>query len=286
MRITSSSANPPLDQFHIPQSNDFAQKRPILVELAGEQGVGKSTIAPLLGHKLRAYFGSDMVVALPENHLPRQQRKFTHWQRRCWLALHPRILFKAIHDKRCKGWMNLFSTLGIARQLLVKNHKVALIEQGVLRFALRPDQIDLLPDAYLPDLVIHLHADQATLALRRLLRNKKVHHRFAGARREAEAYKVKNQLHGLADDLIEDGIRAFSRKFCIEPLSEDVIQEILSKDTHSTASHEFLRRCNPQVLKHLQSKRTPVKLVSTNPEYGVEECVDKCFKEIIAFLNQ
>jgi len=65
MRVTSSSGNPPLDQFHLPQSNDFAQKRPILLGPDEEQGVVKS---------------------------PSKTAEKSDPLAKSWLALHPRLL--------------------------------------------------------------------------------------------------------------------------------------------------------------------------------------------------
>jgi ABC-type transport system involved in cytochrome bd biosynthesis fused ATPase/permease subunit len=109
----------------------------IVVELAGQPGVGKSSIALLLAKKLRDEFGEGVIAALPERDRPRQQRHWTRFKRWSWLLSHPRI-YCAAHRLNSLGdrltlYSNLvrnFSVMGVAHQLAQTGCKVVLGDQG------------------------------------------------------------------------------------------------------------------------------------------------------------
>ena len=192
----------------------------IIVELAGGHGVGKSTIAPLLAKRLREHFGSRLVAAMPEIGVVWQRRKWSRWKRRCWLASHPKFLMLAMRTGLAREWLQVYSTLGLARRSLQKGCRIALIDQGLLRIARYPREIETFPKKYLPNLVIQLTADPATVALRRLLRDKKIHSLQRGIARETHGCEIRGELEGLPTHLVEQGMRAYAKKFCDPPLDE------------------------------------------------------------------
>lgn len=71
------------------------QRTSLLIELAGANGVGKSTIAPILAEQLRANLGADRVAALPETGIPRFRKRWSRLNRRFWLAMHPAAVWNA-----------------------------------------------------------------------------------------------------------------------------------------------------------------------------------------------
>jgi len=257
----------------------------IIVELAGGHGVGKSTIAPLLAERLREHFGSRLVAAMPEIGVVWQRRKWSRWKRRCWLASHPKFLMLAMRSGLTREWLQVYSTLGLARRSLQKGCRIALIDQGLLRIARYPREIETFPKKYLPNLVIQLTADPATVALRRLLRDKKIHSLQRGIARETHGCEIRGELEGLPTHLVKQGMRAYAKKFCDPPLDEETVLKLCVNPGQAVRPSKKERgRCEPDVMESLRLRGTQVETIDNSHDQTLESCVKACFQKIVSRL--
>jgi hypothetical protein len=257
----------------------------IIVELAGGHGVGKSTIAPLLAERLRQYFGTRLVAAMPETGVVWQRRKWSGWKRRCWLASHPNFLMLALRTGLAREWLQVYSTLGLARRALQNGCRIALIDQGLLRITRYPREIENFPKKYLPDLVIQLIADPATVALRRLLRDKKTHSLQRGIARETHGCEIRFELEGLPTHLVEQGMRAYAQKFCDPPLDEETVLKLCANSGQAGRPFKKERgRCEPDVIVSLLLLGTQVETIVNSHDQTLESCVEACFQKIVSLL--
>jgi hypothetical protein len=260
-------------------------KDKIIVELAGNHGVGKSTVAPLLAQRLRGHFDARLVAALPESGIPHQQRKWTRWKRHCWLASHPKFLMFAMGSGPAYKWLQVYSTLGLARRALQNGCRIALIDQGLLRIARYPREIETFPKKYFPDLVIQLTADRATVTLRRLLRDKKIHSLQRGIARETHGCEIRRDLEGLPTHLLEQGMWAYAQKFCDPPLNEETVLKICAQPGQAARPPIKERgRCEPDVMERLQLQGTLIETIDNSHDQTLESCVEACFQKIVSRL--
>jgi hypothetical protein len=258
----------------------------LLVELAGSNGVGKSTIAPLLAKRLRERLGPDRVAALPEKDVPRFRRRWTRMQRRFWLATHPGIAWSAWKSAEPQDWFFAHSTIGLARRALKDGCLVALVDQGLLRAARSPRDIEACPLTQLPDLVLHLVSDTATTTLRQLLRTKKIHTRFPGAEREIQARAHRAKLEGLPPDRIREAMHAFARNFCEPPLDAATIDAICAKPSDPVPLPQSPpSRCAPDVMERLHLRGTAIETIDNSFPRTTQDCVEACLQAIRAHLE-
>jgi hypothetical protein len=258
-------------------------KNKIIVELAGTHGVGKSTVAPLLAQRLRGHFDARLVAALPEIGIPHQQRKWTRWKRHCWLASHPKFLMLAMGSGHAHKWLQVYSTLGLARRALQNGCRIALIDQGLLRIARYPREIETFPKKYLPDLVIQLTADPATVALRRLLRDKKIPSLQRGISRETRGCEIRCELEGLPTHLVEQGMQAYARKFCDPPLDEETVMKLCATTGQAVRPSKKERgRCEPDIMESLRLRGNQVETIDNLHDQTLESCVEACFQKIVS----
>jgi hypothetical protein len=257
----------------------------IIVELAGGHGVGKSTIAPLLAERLREHFGTHLVAAMPEIGVVWRRRKWSRWKRRCWLASHPKFLMLALRTGLAREWLQVYSTLGLARRALQNDCRIALIDQGLLRIARYPLEIETFPKKYLPDLVIQLTSDPATVALRRLLRDKKIHSLQRGVTRETHGCEIRRELEGLPTHLVEQGMRAYAQNFCDPPLDEETVLKLCANPGQAVRPSKKERgRCEPDVMESLRLRGSQIETIVNSHDQTLESCVEACFQKIVSRL--
>lgn len=258
----------------------------LLVELAGFNGVGKSTIAPLLAKRLRKRLGPDRVAALPEKDVPRFRRRWTRIQRRLWLATHPARAWSAWSSATPGDWFFTHSTLGLARRALRRGCLVTLVDQGLLRAARDPAQIESFPQTLLPDLVLHLVSDTATATLRQLLRNKKIHSRHQGGEREIQARAHRAKLEGLPPDLIREAMHAFARNFCEPALDVETIKAVCAKTGDPVPrDRKPPTRCAPEVMESLRLRGVDIETIDNSFPRSPEDCVEACLRSILSRLE-
>ena len=232
------------------------QRTTLLIELAGAHGVGKSTIAPILAEKLRASLGAHRVAALPETGVPRLRKRWSRLKRRFWLAMHPATVWSAWQSSAPREWLFLYSSIGLARRALCQGCVVAIVDQGLLRAARTPGNINACPQFLIPDLVLHLVTDTATTTLRQLLRNKKIHTRFHGAERENQAREHR------ATDLIQKALLSFACNFCEPPLDPETIEAIcVERGERTKTTPRPPTRCAPTVLEQLLRRGTAIETI-------------------------
>jgi hypothetical protein len=258
----------------------------LLVELAGSNGVGKSTIAPLLAKRLRERLDPDRVAALPEKDVPRFRRRWTRIQRRLWLATHPASAWSAWRSATPGDWFFARSTLGLARRALRQGCLVALVDQGLLRAARDPAEIETFTRALLPDLVMHLVSDTATTTLRQLLRTKKNHTRFQGAEREIQARAHRAKLEGLPPDQIRKAMHAFARNFCEPALDTETIEAVCAKTGDPVPlDQKPPTRCAPEVMESLRLRGVDIETIVNSFPRSPEDCVEACLRPILSRLE-
>jgi hypothetical protein len=264
-----------------------------LIELAGASGVGKTTVAPLLARRLRETLGEAAVAALPEKDQPRQRRHWRHFQRRLWLALHPGPLFAAwqvsCHDPaiaRRRAWMDLVSTLGIGRRCLARGAQVALVDQGALRLSLHVSHVQLLPSDLLPDLVLQLIADPATLEKRRILRSKVKLARLKGAERLHEAARSRDRLAALPAKRRVELLDLFNQKFCDPPLTESELAGVLAGRIHAPAELARISRCDPATCAALLARGVTWRTIDNSEGRSLDEVVEEALQAVLAHLTR
>lgn len=263
-----------------------------LIELAGTSGVGKTTVAPLLARRLRETLGEDTVVALPEKDQPRRRRHWRHFQRRLWLALHPRHLLAAWRLSRrepviarARAWFDLFSTLGIGRCCLHLGARVALVDQGALRLSLHASHTQQLPADLLPDLVLQLVADPATLEQRRILRAKVKLARLHGQERLHDAARSRARLASLPAERQSELLAQFSVKFCEPPLSADELADVLAGRIDAPVEPARVSRCHPATCDALQQRGVAWRTIDNSEGRRLEEVVEDALQAVLAHLQ-
>jgi len=258
----------------------------LLVELAGSNGVGKSTITPLLAKRLRDKLGTDRVAALPEKDVPRFQRRWTRLQRRLWLATHPAIAWSAWRSDSPGEWFFAHSTLGLARRALRQGCRIAVVDQGLLRAARTQGDIAACPQSQLPDVVLHLVSDTATTTLRQLLRTKKIHTRFLGAEREIQARIHRAKLEGLPPEWIRKAMHAFAQNFCEPPLEAEILDSVSATESERAAPAPGPpTRCAPDVMETLRHRGTDIETIDNSFPRSMDECVEACLGAIHSRLE-
>lgn len=238
----------------------------ILVELAGAQGVGKSTLAPLLGQKLREELGQEAVAVLPERDMPRRLRRWTRVQRWRWLLLHPSVYFlahrlakKRPHSSAYSHWIRIFSVMGIARQLTRNRLKVVLVDQGLLRITKHADDAAALPSDLLPDLVLQIVADPLVLELRCIYRSKQQHTRYSGEERYRKVMELRKKLQTLPNSELRDALIKYGERYCEPPLTESDVEQLMHLEVTPgpaamTIAPTQPQRCQPEVRELLQKR--------------------------------
>ncbi|TDU73119.1 hypothetical protein EI77_01587 [Prosthecobacter fusiformis] len=269
----------------------------IVVELAGDSGVGKSTMSAIVAERLRQVLGDEAVAALPEKNVPRRSRRWTRVKRWVWVTTHPAALltaWKTTESSICTasyyGWMRCLSTVGLARKAVKQGVQVALVDQGILRLQVLPQHIHLLPRTSLPDLVLHLVADPAILEKRRISRSKKKCVRHQG---EARISAAITSLHTLGAEMDEAKRRVllddFGHKFCDQPFSEEEITHMLampSTPVTAESKPEGLKagRCHPQVCQLLQAQGIRLEKLDTSL-HDLETTAENCCRAILSVLG-
>ncbi len=263
-----------------------------LIELAGASGVGKTTVAPLLARRLRDVLGEDGVAALPEKDQPRPRRHWRHFQRRLWLARHPHHLFAAWRLSRrepviarARAWFDLVSTLGIGRRCLDHGTKVALVDQGVLRLSLHVSHVQLLPVDLLPDLVLQLVADPATLEQRRILRAKVKLARLHGMERLHEAARSRDRLAALPPERLAELLAQFNTKFCEPPLSDAELAEVLAGRVAVPPEPPRVVRCDPATCAALEARGVVRRRIDNSEGRQLEAVVEDALQAVLAHLQ-
>ena len=258
----------------------------LLIELAGAHGVGKSTIAPMLAEKLRASLGAHRVAALPETGVPRLRKRWSRLKRRFWLAMHPATVWNAWRSSAPREWLFLYSSLGLARRALRQGCVVAIVDQGLLRAARTPGDINACPQFLIPDLVLHLVTDTATTTLRQLLRNKKIHTRFHGSEREIQAREHRAKLEGLPSDLIQKALLSFARNFCEPPLDTETIEiNCVERGERTKTPPRPPTRCAPAVMEQILLRGTAIETIDNSFPRSPEDCVQACLQAIFRHLE-
>lgn len=262
-----------------------------LIELAGASGVGKTTVAPLLARRLRERLGEACVAALPEKDQPRQRRHWRHFQRRLWLARHPghwlsawRLSRRAPIIARARAWSDLVSTLGIGRSCLARGAQVALVDQGVLRLSLHAAHVTQLPGDLLPDLVLQLVADPATLEQRRILRAKAKLARLHGEERLHGAARSRERLAGLPAERLGELLDQFNRKFCEPPLSADELADVLAGRVPVPPEPPRVSRCDPATCTALQARGVAWVQIDNSEGRTLEQVVDDALQAVLVHL--
>ena len=267
----------------------------IVVELAGEPGVGKSSIAPLLAKKLRDEFGEGVIAALPERDRPRQQRHWTRFKRWSWLLSHPRI-YCAAHrlnslGDRLTSYSNLvrnFSVMGVAHQLAQTGYKVVLVDQGVLRTAMEAKHVCEIPDELLPNLVLQLVADPVTLELRRINRSKIKHVRFSAGLRLEKAGVVRQRLKSLPANELRVALQRFGDRYCDPSLTVAEIEEVVKTEI-SAADKEVLSgaryRCSPEVCAAFVNRGVQWQQIDNSRPDRMTYALGQCVETIVARLS-
>jgi adenylate kinase len=263
-----------------------------LIELAGASGVGKTTVAPLLARRLREALGEDRVAALPEKDQPRQRRHWRHFQRRLWLARHPRHLLAAWRLSRrepiiarARAWFDLVSTLGIGRRCLDRGARVALVDQGVLRLSLPDSHVPQIPGELLPDLVLQLVADPATLEQRRILRAKAKLARLHGEERLRGAARSHDRLAALTAARRGELLAQFNTKFCEPPLSADELAEVLAGRMQVPPEPPRVGRCDPATCAALQARGVAWGRIDNSEGRQLEDVVEDALQAVLAQLK-
>jgi dephospho-CoA kinase len=258
----------------------------MLIELAGSNGVGKSTIAPLLAEALRDLIGDARVAALPEKGTPRRHRRWSRFKRRLWLISQPALIATAFRSGQPSEWLKLFSTMGLARKILDSGIQVVLVDQGILRTVLHPDQLKTIPTKYLPDLVLHLTTDPATLTLRQLLRDKKNHQRHQGEERFRQGREIQTLLKNIPEALAAKAMQSYAKKFCDSPLTAREVGEIAKLPLLSpTEMATTQKRCKPYVLKLLRQQGTQITEIENLFNQTPQGCVQKCLDVVSCHLK-
>lgn len=262
-----------------------------LVELAGASGVGKTTIAPLLARRLRETLGEDCVAALPEKDQPRRQRHWRHFQRRLWFARHPGTLINAWKLSRrlpaiarARAWFDMFSTLGIGRHCLAQGMRVALVDQGVLRLSLHDAHVPCLPGQLLPDLVLQLVADPATLEQRRILRAKTKLTRLQGIDRLHGAARSRDRLSALPAERVRELVSLFGEKFCEPPLSDEELEKTLRGEVLAPAESPRVSRCDPRTCAALQRRGVGWQCIDNSEGRTLDAVVEDCLQAVLTLL--
>jgi hypothetical protein len=263
----------------------------ILVELAGAGGVGKSTLAPLIARRLKEVLGAENVAALPENGVGRKRRQWTRVRRWSWITMHPSALLVArkaclpeVKTSRFSSWVRIFSTLGIGRLLLRRGIKVVLIDQGILRLPLLPAHVDMLPSALLPDLVLHVVADPATIELRRIWREKTKHRRYQEGFRMMRAQESLHLLARLPSPELREAMIQFGRQFCDPPFTVDEIDELLrqSQTVEQPASGKGrIGRCEPDICERIRLRGILWREIDNSQPDSLDAVVERCVQEIV-----
>lgn len=263
-----------------------------LIELAGASGVGKTTVAPLLARRLREALGEDCVAALPEKDQPRQRRHWRHFQRRLWLALHPRHLLTAWRLSRrepviarARAWFDLVSTLGIGRSCLDRGARVALVDQGVLRLSLTAGHVPHIPGELLPDLVLQLVADPATLEQRRILRAKAKLARLHGEERLHGAARSRDRLAALPPERRGELLAQFNTKFCEPPLNEAELAEVLAGRVAVPQEPPRVGRCDPATCAALEARGVTWRRIDNSEGRQLEDVVEDALQAVLAHLQ-
>ncbi len=267
----------------------------ILVELAGVSGAGKSTLSPLVARRLREHLGEGRVAALPEKDVPRRLRRWTRLKRWLWMALHPWHALTAARACRChqrascfSAWMRIFSTMGLGRSALASGVDVVLVDQGILRLPILPVHVPLLPRPLLPDLVLQIVADPATLELRRLRRDKKVHRRLQGEARFQRAREIRRVTAGLPASEQQEALALFSAKFCSPALSEAELAAVLTAPLPPPADSPAspASRCEPGACALLKQHGIGWRQIDTSAAGCMPQAVEDCLAVILDALGQ
>lgn len=264
----------------------------ILVELAGAGGVGKSTLAPLIADRLRAELGADRVAALPEHGVPRRERRWTRLARWRWTAAHPTAFLAARHltrspldTARYSSWMRIFSTMGIARRLLAGGVQVVLVDQGILRLPLLPAHAARLPVTALPDLVLQIVADPASIELRRIWRQKTKHRKLQGEARLAKARDTRRLLTALPADPLRAAMVQFGHQFCDPPFSDDEIATLLAPPPPAPpAGSRKPGRCEPDACAALRQRGLAWLEIDNSGSETLDQAADRCVRAILDAL--
>jgi hypothetical protein len=263
-----------------------------LIELAGASGVGKSTVAPLLAQRLRERLGEGCVAALPEKDQPRQHRHWRHFQRRLWLALHPghlraawRLSRREPVIARARAWFDLLSTLGIGRRCLARGAQVALVDQGVLRLSLHAAHVPHLPGELLPDLVLQLVADPATLEQRRILRAKVKLARLHGEERLHGAARSRERLATLPPERLGELLEQFNRKFCEPPLTPSELADVLAGRVQVPPEPARVSRCDPATCAALQARGVAWVQIDNSEGRTLEQVVEDALQAVLTHLQ-
>ncbi len=181
-------------------------------------------------------------------------------------------------------WPNDFADT-LTRRALQNGCRIALIDQGLLRIARYPREIETFPKKYFPDLVIQLTADRATVTLRRLLRDKKIHSLQRGIARETHGCEIRRDLEGLPTHLLEQGMWAYAQKFCDPPLNEETVLKICAQPGQAARPPIKERgRCEPDVMERLQLQGTLIETIDNSHDQTLESCVEACFQKIVSRL--
>jgi thymidylate kinase len=263
-----------------------------LIELAGASGVGKTTVAPLLARRLRETLGGNEVAALPEKDQPRNRRHWRHFQRRLWFTRHPRHLLAAWrlsrHEPviaRTRAWLDLFSTLGIGRHCLARGCRVALVDQGVLRLSLHASHAEHLPRDLLPDLVLQLVADPATLEQRRIQRAKAKLARLQGQERLHGAARSLERLAALPAEQRNELLEQFSAKFCEPALNADELADVLAGRIVLPPEPPRISRCDPDTCAVLEARGVIWKQIDNSAGRTLNEVVEEALQAVLAHLE-
>lgn len=264
----------------------------ILVELAGAQGVGKSTLAPLLGQRLREELGAEFVAVLPERDQPRSHRRWTRIKRWRWLFLHPRVylLARRLVKKHPTGsayssWIRIFSVMGIARQLTRRGIKVALVDQGLLRIVKHADDAADIPADLLPDLVLQIVADPLVLELRCIHRAKKQHTRYSGDEREHRVHELRKKLQSLPKTELRDALIKYGERYCEPPLTENEVEglvhlEVSPHEAAAAVTSMQTHRCQPEVRELLLKRGVSWLEIDNSQNDGMEQALAHCMRVI------
>lgn len=186
--------------------------------------------------------------------------------------------------------MRAFTSVGIARQAAASGCKVAMVDQGIMRLPMRPVHASLIPQEYLPDLILHMVADPSVLELRRIYRTKVKHNKYTGEARLSCARETAELLHTLPVVELKDALEKYGAKFCEPALSGSEITGLIEALDSARAAGLVAGnkggRCNPEVCEMIRQLGVKWREIDNSEQDGLTKALQSSMQAILSVLPQ